>query len=176
MGKKSTLKTDLVCRGCGAEWKYTGTTNNTKCPFCGKAKDARKRTDYAADYDKSGDRKKSLIEWNSKPENRRPREQKYRELLRKRVFFKITGDIYPHCVKCGCDDPRILEINHKNGGGNKEMQHGKKSNAFYVAIANGSRRTDDLELLCKPCNSIHYLEMKYGPLPIKVVWSGSVKT
>jgi hypothetical protein len=37
------------------------------------------------------------------------------------------------------------------------------------------RDTADLELLCRPCNAIHYLESKYGPLPLRVVWEGGQK-
>jgi len=47
----------------------------------------------------------------------------------------------------------------------------KKSMRFYFDIASGKRKTDDLELLCKPCNAIHCLELKHGPLPMKVVWN-----
>jgi hypothetical protein len=35
----------------------------------------------------------------------------------------------------------------------------------------GKRTTEDLELLCRPCNALHWLEMKYGPLPMRVVWT-----
>lgn len=42
---------------------------------------------------------------------------------------------------------------------------------FYREIAKLRRAVDDLELLCRPCNAIHYLELKHGPLPFRVVWS-----
>ena len=94
-------------------------------------------------------------------------------MLRRRILFRICGSITPRCVRCGCDDERLLEINHIYGGGNRENQKGKFSSRFYYDIANGKRPTDDLELLCKPCNAIHALELKFGSLPMKVVWLGA---
>lgn len=167
------IKTDLVCKGCGAAWKNTARTTRVFCPFCGKIKDTRDRKQEALAYSQSAARKAKLKKWCDDPANVRRRGKKHRVLLRKRVFFKVCGSINPSCVRCGCDDPRLLEVNHKDGGGNLEMQKGKRSSRFYYDIVKDTRKTDDLELLCKPCNAIHCLELKYGPLPIKVVWSGS---
>lgn len=89
---------------------------------------------------------------------------------RKKVFKKIQDKI--SCIRCECDDPRFLEINHKNGGGAKE-QHETKiyGRGFEMSILKGNRKTDDLELLCRPCNHIDYLERKFGQeIPLKVVW------
>jgi len=69
----------------------------------------------------------------------------------------------------GCDRSELLEINHKEGGGGKELRG--TGHKFYREIAKLRRAVDDLELLCRPCNAIHYLELKYGPLPFRVVWS-----
>jgi len=86
-------------------------------------------------------------------------------------ILNIISNDNPHCVRCGCDDIRLLEINHKNGGGSKELQGGKLSSKFSRDILKGIRKTDDLELLCKVCNSWHYLELKYGKLPYKVSYN-----
>ena len=48
-----------------------------------------------------------------------------------------------------------------------------KGTQLYHDIASGKRKTDDLELLCKPCNAIHYLELKFGKLPMRVIWEDS---
>lgn len=168
----ANLKSELLCRKCGASWQHTGTSATTQCPYCGTAKDARNRTGEGAKNKNAAKRKESMIAWSDQPENRRARGAKYRTLIRKRVFFKISGSIAPVCVRCGCDDTRLLEVNHKNGGGGKETQGGRSSNRFYLDIANGIRSTDDLELLCKPCDAIHALELRYGQLPMKVVWLG----
>ncbi len=41
---------------------------------------------------------------------------------------------------------------------------------FYRDIALMRRTVEDLELLCKPCNAVHALELKHGQLPFRVVW------
>ena len=166
------VKAELLCRACGANWKYNGFTLNTICPYCGKAKSARDSREYTRQYTKRLKRKQSLIEWYADADNRKNKQARYYALLKKRVFFRISGTIYPCCARCGCDDVRLLEINHKLGGGNKEYQKGKYSGKFYHDVATGKRLTDDLEILCKPCNGIHHLEIRFGKLPIKVVWSG----
>lgn len=73
------------------------------------------------------------------------------------------------CARCGCKDIRLLEINHKNGGGNKELRN--RESKFLTNILTGKRKTDDLELLCKVCNAWHYLELKYGKLPYKISYN-----
>src|SRR5690349_5266768 len=72
------------------------------------------------------------------------------------------------CIRCGCDRPEMLEINHKNGGGREELRRLKTT--FYRMIARLERAVDDLELLCRPCNAVHALELRHGPLPFKVTW------
>jgi hypothetical protein len=67
---------------------------------------------------------------------------------------------------------RLLEINHKNGGGGKEMSNGHNSMSFYRDIIALRRQVSDLEILCRVCNAKHYLESKYGKLPIEVKWNG----
>jgi hypothetical protein len=81
------------------------------------------------------------------------------------AVFNLLSNNNPHCVRCNCDDIRLLEINHKNGGGKKEIRNSIK---FYNDILSEIRKTDDIELLCKVCNSWHYLELKYGELPYKI--------
>jgi len=34
------------------------------------------------------------------------------------------------------------------------------------------KRAAELELLCKPCNAVHALELKHGHLPFRVIWEG----
>ena len=65
------------------------------------------------------------------------------------------------CVNCGCTIQDALEINHKNGGGRKEYHGGgagDRQKDILFAIMNGTRRTEDLELGCKICNALHYIE------------------
>ena len=93
-------------------------------------------------------------------------------LKRKTQAFKII-QLLTQCVRCGCDDIRLLEINYKNGGGYiKQRTEVAQGSPLYHKIIKKQRKTDDLELLCRPCNAIHYLETKYAQkLPLNVVWS-----
>ena len=86
--------------------------------------------------------------------------------MKLRAFLKIGNGIIA-CVRCGCTDIRFLEANHKNGGGRQERK--TLGGSTIRAVASGRRKTDDLELTCKPCNAIHALELKYGYVPLKVI-------
>ena len=92
----------------------------------------------------------------------------YSTRIRSQALQIVARSMRPQCVRCGCDDMRLLEINHKNGGGTKENKGGM--NRFLDIVAE-RRSVDDLEILCRPCNAIHFLELKFGPLPMKVVWA-----
>ena len=63
------------------------------------------------------------------------------------------------CVRCGCDELHALEFNHKNGGGASE--HRQNNNTPIVdRILTMKRGVDDLEILCRVCNSLDHLERK----------------
>jgi len=127
--------------------------------------------------------RKSIIEWNNKYYQEHKIEKKedkkiYMKNYNKRLRIKamnIISNNNLNCVRCGCDDIRLLEINHKNGGGHKESEKGIKSTQYYLSICKGIRKTDDLELLCRVCNSWHYLELKYGKLPYKITYNNIIK-
>ena len=76
------------------------------------------------------------------------------------------------CVYCGCDDIRILEINHKKGGGGKETERGSLHTPFYYAIIQGKRPIDDLEVVCKICNIRHFVTLRFPDLVgrFKIEW------
>jgi len=89
------------------------------------------------------------------------------------VFAKI--DPAMKCANCGCDDTRFLEVNHIKGGGRKEQKSFKKkdhnvSTNFVMLILRGKRGVEDLNLLCRVCNSIDHLERVYGKTGLSVVW------
>ena len=138
---------------------------------------------YAASRDKSRDKK---MEYSKKycashPEEIRVYRKRYyaensekmREVGRRsntkarhKALCMIARSDKPCCVRCGCDDERFLEINHKNGGGNKERKETMQTGGLKFSIINGNRSVEDLEILCKPCNAIHALELKYGSVPL----------
>jgi len=93
-------------------------------------------------------------EWvKRKRERTKEIRRKYRQRLRKRVIDKLGGK----CVICECDEYKVLEINHINGGGRKEYKErfGNSQKRYHLAILNGKRRSDDLEIRCIVCNALH---------------------
>ncbi len=79
------------------------------------------------------------------------------------------------CAICGCDDTRFLEINHIKGGGRKEQKTFKsekhiETQNMILLIHLGKRDIEDLNLLCRACNSVDHLERVYGHTGLKVVW------
>ncbi len=164
------IKQVLTCKKCGNRWRYADTKWLTTCPLCGEAKDARDRRKYSQGYlQKHPERSEKLRQWGKSHQKEHSR--KVREDLMRTVFALVSKSPHPSCTSCGCDDRRLLEINHKDGGGGKEMAKGKASMTFYRDIAMLRRPVDDLEILCRVCNALHYLETKYGKLPMSVTWN-----
>jgi hypothetical protein len=93
--------------------------------------------------------------------------KQYQE-LRLKALQKVARSDTPICVYCGCDDIRLLEINHIKGGGRKEIA--EKKVGFYKDIVSGKRSVEDLNIACKVSNAKHYLELKYGLLPFTIKW------
>ena len=92
--------------------------------------------------------------------------RKYGKLLREKVLILLGGK----CVNCDCDEFEVLEINHKNGGGRKE-KYTHRAKQFYLHILNGTRKTDDLELTCMPCNTLHKAKiLKKAKSNWKIIW------
>ena len=105
------------------------------------------------------------------PEKVKAASKKSKKKVRLDVLRMLSDGGKPVCVRCGCDDIRLLEINHINGGGSKEKKGGKGAD-FCFKIKQGKRKTDDLNVLCRVCNAWHALELKYGKLPFKIKYEG----
>lgn len=154
------FKPVVACRACDTTWKPSCTTTREPCPGCGKIKEVRARPKATRNID-------GLKVWRAaRPGYSTEWERRYR-----RRALLVVGRGSVSCVRCGCDRPDLIEINHKNGGGGKELRG--LGNKWHRQIAKLERPVDDLELLCKPCNAVHALELKHGPLPFRVVWGGS---
>lgn len=167
---KYPLKNRVICNQCLNLFfpDVNKKRANVECPFCKKNVDIRDRRGYYKEYcskypKKAFKRLQAMKKYDN--ENKKERGRKSRERLRI-VILNIISKGNPKCVRCGCTDKRFLEINHKNGGGTKELR--KKSNQFYWDIQTGKRNVDDLEILCKVCNAWHALELKYGKLNYKI--------
>jgi len=83
--------------------------------------------------------------------------------IRLKAMYIISNNKI-ECNNCKCNDIRILEINHKSGGGNKEkkQKYFNDKYLFYKDIVSGKRSIKDLELLCKLCNIHHYIQNILG--------------
>ena len=95
--------------------------------------------------------------------------------LRTEAFRLIAKSDTPRCVYCGCDDMDLLQINHKEGGGQKERRvtHSHGFTLLY-AILTGKRITNDLEIVCAPHNTLHYMKLKHPGHTdkFKIIWAG----
>jgi len=170
-GTKAKLKEWVKCRQCCRAFHNTESKIEIVCE-CGKRIDTRDKSGQFAKYlakhpEKAAARLAQAKEYDNA--NKRIRGKAMRERVRLTNFNIVSGN-NPICENCGCSDVRLLEINHKNGGGTKERAKGKSSNEFAWNIYMGRRSVDDLNLLCKVCNALHALEMKFGKLPIRVIY------
>lgn len=79
------------------------------------------------------------------------------------------------CNRCRCDELDYLEFNHKNGGGAKEFRERakiRKYSGMTDQLLTGKRRLDDLEVLCRVCNALEFLERKNSKHigRYKIIW------
>jgi len=98
-----------------------------------------------------------------------------------KIRLEVLARVDPalKCAMCGCDDTKFLEVNHISGGGRKERiayRNGKQyeSHNMILLIHNGKRGLEDLNLLCRACNSIDHLERVHGNTGLRVVWDKQV--
>jgi len=142
-----------------------------------KEENKRRRREY---YLKN---KEAIIQRTSKyhKENRESVKKWYKQYYQK-IRLKVLAKVDPamKCAMCGCDDTRFLEVNHIKGGGKKEQRGYKEEghnlgHNMILLIHTGKRNLEDLNLLCRACNSIDHLEREYGDTGLKVVWDKQVK-
>ena len=108
------------------------------CPGCGTEKDA-------ADFNKAN-RKDGLRAWCKRCEGEYHRRKI--DSLKTRVYHKL-GD---KCIRCGFSDKRALQIDHVNGGGNKEHAEVKNAASFLKKVLADESGT--YQILCANCNWI----------------------
>jgi hypothetical protein len=101
----------------------------------------------------------------------RAKRRRNAQTQKRRALEMLGGAI---CRRCGCTDIRILEVNHRQGGGRKEIVLNGGGNRMHLNILTGRRSVGDLEVLCRPCNAVDYIERKFPELVSKlhVVWVG----
>lgn len=83
-------------------------------------------------------------------ERRREFERQYKKNYRKNLREKVFILLGHKCSKCGFNDIRALQIDHKNGGG-KEDRRLLNQLAIYRKVIKNSK---DYQILCANCNWI----------------------
>ena len=112
--------------------------------------------------------KESYQRWKHKnPDSYEKSWRTYNAKVRIKLLSKINSEL--KCQNCGCDKIELLEINHILGGGLKEVK--RNNSKFYKSILDGSRQIDDLNLLCKICNIIHYVNLKFNIKHHNIIWN-----
>lgn len=154
------LRDVATCRKCAWAWKPSSGFISEPCPNCGQGKDVRDRKGKYV----TPTRFKQMQEYRAK----QPGYSTKGTRRARTTALLLVGRGTIRCVRCGCDRQELIEINHKHGGGAKEVKG--KGSRMVRDIALLRRPVDDLELLCKPCNAVHALELKHGPLPFQIQW------
>jgi hypothetical protein len=95
---------------------------------------------------------------------------KCQDKQRVKLMEMINGGI-ARCKYCGCDELRFLEFNHINGGGN--IQYKKYKLTFQRQIVLGLIDIKELEITCRVCNHLKFLETKNPDQAkrFKITWS-----
>ncbi len=113
-------------------------------------------------------------------ENKESRQKWFKQYYAK-IRLETLAKVDPalKCAMCGCDDTRFLEVNHIKGGGKKEQiayrnEKHNESHNMILLIHTGKRGVEDLNLLCRACNSLDHLERVYGHTGLRVVWDKQV--
>jgi len=84
--------------------------------------------------------------------------------LRDRIrVMEMLGGVV--CRKCGVGDIRVLEIDHVNGFGMRVSEVRRRNiprsgPRLVRAILDGTVSSENLQILCRPCNALEYLYRK----------------
>jgi len=95
----------------------------------------------------------------------------YRQRKRLKAL-NIVGKCILKCVMCGCENIDALTINHNDSNGSKDREENTRS--IIDRIVDGSRKTDDLSIMCYMCNWNFYQKYKFG-LNYTVIFNGQDK-
>ena len=90
------------------------------------------------------------------PEERAQKDAVYAKKWRAERRASIISLFGGKCCRCGFDDWRALQVDHVNGGGNKQRKSGISLWSYYDEIESGDR--SKLQLLCANCNQIKRYE------------------
>lgn len=76
-------------------------------------------------------------------------------LKQRKELLALLGD---KCVRCGFDDWRALQVDHINGGGNKENDGSNPIKYYRSVVLEIKSGSTKYQLLCANCNWIKKYE------------------
>lgn len=142
MREIATHKTCKVCKESFPTEKFFRYANGYLYPYCSPCRSALAKKWR---FNNPGKLKASLAYHSEK---RKEYRKDWRQERRQKVI-ELLGSI---CVKCGFSDARALQIDHVNGGGNRERIELGSNPALYSKIL--KQGTSGYQLLCANCNWI----------------------
>lgn len=79
----------------------------------------------------------------------------YKRIYTKRRYNALRQEVLSilssECIRCGFDDPRALQIDHINGGGNAERKRLGSGTTYHKHML---KDISKYQLLCANCNQI----------------------
>lgn len=146
-----TINRGFISRKCkGCRNSFTIEKYHDRTFFCGKK--CWRKFEYNLNIEKH--KKLNRINWLKNKDKKLAYARTYWKSRREKVLFDFGGK----CVRCGIQDFRVLDFNHKI----PRYKTGVKDKWKFSSRTEREIRNNpqNFELLCKNCNYIHYLESK----------------
>jgi len=147
--RQQELREKGICLRC---WKRPAEKSKRMCSVCLEKASRRSRK-----------LRKNPI-WHSKELKKR---REYWAILRMEAM-EIIAKGEPRCIVCGCDDLRVLEINHKIPCGKEGHRRTYK---FLLDLVKGRIDPNLFDIRCKVCNILYSCELDFN-LSWKIVFLG----
>jgi len=128
------LKAEGLCTVCAKRPLVTG----TRCQECRDKQVKAMDTWYYRDH-----------------EGRKTERREYSKTARANRRLRIIDLLGGCCARCGMNDVRILQIDHKDGGGSKETARVGWQSGLYKLVRENPEK---YQLLCPNCNWIKRIE------------------
>jgi hypothetical protein len=124
-----------------------------------------KRTQHIEYYEKE---KESRLKYRKNYyKNNRKEEIKKNKIYRRKILIELFELLENKCNRCGITDKRVLQVDHKDGGGNRHRKVRGAAYTYYQDMINSVKLgKNEYQLLCSNCNIIEGIEKGYK----KTIW------
>jgi len=103
--------------------------------------------------------KKELEKYNKEWHLKNPsKAYLYQRNYLRRLRIAVVSILGSKCVVCGFSDPRALQVDHINGGGQKEINTIHRNTYYGMVIKSVLNKENKYQLLCANCNWIKRVE------------------